>query len=244
MAIGAITGAFTGGAGALIGPGTGVALQATLYAVAGAAAGATTAALFGGDIGRGALIGAVSGLAGYALGGVDATLMESGIPLANFASASLKGAVIGGAYAGLTGMDIWDGMLAGAASGAIGEGINVVIGHAAGFIASGGKAPRWQNGVWVYDAENAYFSIGNVWTGRGNLDQEYTGVVGLGETRRFTVRQHEMGHVEQSTWLGGLYLPMHGLSKIIGHIRGDTHLYGPLEGYPAWHSAPMQQCCQ
>jgi len=185
-AIGAIAGAFTGGTGALIGEigVQGFALQAALYAVGGAAAGVVNASIFGGDIGRAALVGAAAGFSGYALGGLDAALANNGVPLSNLLSGAVKGGFIGGTYAGITGTNFWDGFAAGAQAGALGAAANMMIGHSVGYVVTGGERPSFKNGVFVYtvseespfydrfyaDKEYSYFTVGNVVIGKGDLN--------------------------------------------------------------------------
>lgn len=67
-------------------------------------------------------------------------------------NSSPTGAAFGGVSAGTTGGDVLQGMGMDAAAWAAGEVGNMLIGHAAGFIATGMEPPTYSTGSFVYDA--------------------------------------------------------------------------------------------
>ncbi|WKZ20521.1 MAG: RHS repeat-associated core domain-containing protein [Candidatus Jettenia sp. CY-1] len=252
---GAITGAFMGGAGGLAfeitdaGYTLSSVAQAGIYTAAGAMAGATNASIYGADIGQGALLGGAFGLAGYLAQVPDFQLFGDSAENA-YASianrvfnAGITGAAFGATYTGMTGGDIGYGAMVGAFAWAAGEGVNMGIGHAVGYIASGGNAPTFENGAFYYDANNTsgWITFGNVVTGPySKIDKMYT-VDGM----QYTIRQHERGHMPQGTVLGPAYVPAHAASLTVGGLIGTftdsgfmngTHRFGFLERY--WHPAP------
>lgn len=214
----------------------------------GASAGAVTSAMYGGDIGQGALYGGLFGFVSYV--GVPNYSVFGGSAWASIpnrlVNAGITGATFGATYAGVTGGDVWQGAWKGAMVWAAGEGAYMGIGHTVGFIASGGKAPTFSNGAFIYDANTkGWITFGNVITGpAADLKQPlYAG--GVKDPYNRTYFNHELGHMPQGTIFGPAYIPTHVASLTVGGLVGTftgsgfingTHQYGFLERL--WHPAP------
>jgi len=265
IARGAIIGGLTGGAGALA-QGTSVLTQVAIESAAGAAASSANAVIFGGDVGRAALFGAVFG-AGSAFAGTfgiqlfDSSgtgLLSAAAGTANeLVTAGVQGAAIGGTFAGISGENVLEGAKGGATDWVIGELANMGIGHAFGFLASGFGAPRWENGAFKYDvswmkeggALGGWITFGNVISGSATgLD---TGMYSPNSCP--TYRDHEMGHVRQSTLYGRYYPIAAGISLISGagwalartawtheNVLAGAHNYGALERYDNPAPQPLE----
>lgn len=133
MAMGAISGAFIGGAG-----GYGLLAQVT----AGAAGGGVNAAVFGGNIGQGMLFGAAGAAAGYGLG-------QIGIknPYLNFGVRVAGGGVISGSIAALSGGNFGQGFAAGAVGAAMGYGIGKLMEGQSDQVKTGAKSAEVADGA-------------------------------------------------------------------------------------------------
>lgn len=229
MAIGAVAGAFTAGAGAVGG-------GLLTYAAAGAGSGATNAAIWGGDVGNAALYGAALSAIGYVAGGVEVDMFGDG-PIGGTldyaATGAARGAVFGAGYAAATGRDVGNGALVGAGEGAAGAYLNMFVGHVVGGLRSG-TTPKWERGAWVYesaDRDQTPVTIGNVISGgAGRLGQPATMLENGKEQpvtdrngKQMTVFDHELSHVSQGTMLGSAYLPLHGLSLLVGGAIGAAY---------------------
>lgn len=210
--------------------------SSTATAIGGAAGGATLSGLSGGNPLLGAVTGfvAAGGLGGGIFGGFGFNFGNSaaGIFAAEAANVSTRGFLVGTLGSLASGEKFSDALKHGLISAGVhlgGVTVNNLIGHAAGFIASGGQAPRIEQGVFVYEANvRQAFAIGNVITGsRGSLAQTAT-VAGIPTS--YSVLQHEIGHFWQSGVLGVSYLPFHGLFQGASRVFcGSTHTCNPLE---------------
>ena len=264
MAMGAIAGAFTAGVGtALIGPGTQWALKSAIYAVGGAGGGATNAALFEGDIGQGALFGAAFAIAGYGASNFNFSVFGDthlGTQLNRMVNASVRGAVVGGAYAAATGKNVFDGMVTGAKEGIVGETANNLIGHIYGGLILKGErkfAEVEVNGrkykSYFYDVKGVHrpITFGNVVIGGfDDLSAEVSRLeVFMGPDapveKSIILSVHEVGHTDQGLAYGHTYLLGHAGSMLMGGVWGmingtgfmdGTHRFGYLENYG--HPAP------
>jgi hypothetical protein len=220
------------------------------FAVAGAGAGATNAAIWGGDIEKAALNGAVFGAISGALMGSEISVFgsESGISgTADYViNSSVRGAISGGAYSAFSGRDIGDGLARGAAGGAIGGLVNMSLGHSWGLIKTG-SAPEWENGAWVYRGDGAHsVSLGNVITG----DKDWLNSTVTGPSDRFgpyRVLDHERAHIPQSMNEGLGYVPGVLLSYAVGgawawanneSFMTGTHKYSHYENDWGYSSVP------
>jgi RHS repeat-associated protein len=231
--IGAVTGAFTGGAYAFSAD-LGLVTRTIVFSAAGGMSGAAGAALGGGDIGMGAAAGA---LFGGVTGGInhDFAFLWTGFaenPITGIASqlanTALRGAAFNGLRAAVTGGHVWDAMRDGAIHYALGEALNMGIGHIVGFVGTGAFSPRWESGSFVYEAKGwAGITFSNVISADSGMNRVWEDVVG-----------HEIGHTWQSLFLGPAYIPAHGLSLSISSLLsgGDSHRFGILERY--WHPHP------
>jgi len=214
---GAITGGFMGGANGIIGSMGGSAsvsavTQAGIYTAAGMGAGAINAEISNANILQGTLVGGAFALGAYALPTPGLKMFAEG-PEATFANhvggianrminSSLTGAAFGAASAGMTGGDMLHGAAMGAATWAAGSVANMLIGNAVGWIGSGFQAPRYENGMYIYEGNSrGALTIGNaVW--------------GPNEAMPPMLASHEYGHGKfQSNLLGPLYLPFHALDQ-------------------------------
>ena len=254
IARGAILGAITGGAATLT-EGSLLATQVAIQSAAGATASATNAMIFGGDVGKAAAFGALFGAGSAYLGrfGIEA-FDSSGSGFGSAAAgvgnelltAAAHGAVVGATYAAISGGNIIEGAGQGAEDWAVGELQNMGIGHAFGFVASGFGAPRWEKGAFKYDvawmkegtAFGGWITFGNVISGSDTgLD---SGMYSANSCP--TYRDHEMGHVRQSTVYGRYYPIAAGMSLVTGagwalartpftteNILEGAHRHGLLE---------------
>src|SRR5205823_3907195 len=120
------------------------------------------------------------------------------------ANAALAGAAFGAASAGMTGGNVAEGALAGGAAWAAGEGVNMMVGHAFGYIASG-KAPTFdaKNGVFIYDAPSlpGAITFGNVITGGKSFLNSTVQIAGADDPKGRQVLDHELSHTSQGTIL-------------------------------------------
>ena len=269
MAMGAVSGAFMAAAGPLTYAGdalfavdtftTHSIIQASVYAGLGAAGGATNARIAGGNGGIGALSGGLFSLAGGVIGVPNIELFDqsgntfwSGVAgTANrLLSSSVTGAGYGAAYAGMTGGHVLKGAGMGALGWAAGEATGMLIGHAGGFIASGGKGPTFESGAFIYDANTrGFITFSNVIIGPADyLYDTLCNVTNrtVEDAMGRTFRDHEMGHTySQATAVGPGYIPAHIASLTVGGIIGvftgygfmeGTHRFGLLERF--WHPVP------
>ncbi len=224
--------------------------QAGIYTAAGMGAGAINAGISNANIMQGALVGGAFGLASYlapvpsfepfgesAIGSIGNRVFNS----------SLTGSVFGATYAGVTGGDIGQGAAMGALGWAAGEGVNMFLGHAVGFIGSGFQKPAYANGEFLYDAQDwgGWITFSNVITGPATSIND-TLIVNGQEVYGRTYFDHELGHSSpQGTLLGPAYVPLHaasmGIGGVVGALTGNgfvngTHRFGLLERY--WHPVP------
>ncbi len=213
----------------------------------GAVNGGLNAAVNGNDIAQGMLMGAAQGavismvstpnfspFGGSAAGSIGNRLFNS----------ALTGAGLGAVYSYIKGDDIGQGALNGAMLWTAGEAAHMIAGHTVGFIGSGGNAPKFENGVFYYDAPqwSGWITLSNVISGPySRLDRMYT----LPDGRTFNYRQHEVGHTPQGTVLGPAYGAAHILSLTVGGVVGvfsgfgferGSHCFGVLERWV--HPAP------
>jgi RHS repeat-associated protein len=221
MAMGAISGAFMGAAAPLTYAGDALLgvesflmhdiVQATVYTGMGAASGATNAAISGGNVGIGALSGGAFSLAGSTVGvpnfepfGSSKTNALAG--MANrYLNTSLTGAGYGAAYAGMTGGNVLKGAGMGALGWAAGDTGNMLIGHGVGFIGSNFSAPKWQDGVWIYEGNvSGAITFGNVILGQKGFSEYNQARYDSWQSRMY---RHEFGHVYQYQALGPSFLP-------------------------------------
>jgi RHS repeat-associated protein len=210
MAQGAIAGAFISGAGAIAPAGGGLGAVG-VYSAAGAGAGATNAALWGGDIGKAALYGAVFGAVGYetsTLGQLNifgnSTVLGG---TANYiTTAAIRNSIMTGAIASYQGRDVGKAMLEGAMNGAISSAANTVIGHALGIILAGTGEGSWytdsqghQAFIYLHGKGMGAITFGNVIVGDAGFlaAQREDGYLNL---------DHEFSHVEQGMTLSVGYL--------------------------------------
>jgi RHS repeat-associated protein len=220
----------------------------TAGAVSGAVEGGVNAAYYGGDIGQGTLTGAGYGVLN---GMLKSSSIGSSSPFGQGALGSignrvfntaLAGSLLGGSYAAITGGDIGKGALNGAKNWAVGEGVNMIVGHSVGFIGSGFEKPKFENGAFFYDTPfDGWITFSNVVSGPyGHLDESYQ-ING----RTYTWRAHELGHLPQGTLLGPAYIPAQAASLTVGSIIGvftghgvtvGSHRFILLER--TFHSAP------
>lgn len=115
-----------------------------------------------------------------------------------------------------------------------------VIGHLAGFLASGGRWPERVRGpaarAWLYRIGPGR---GLDWVGGVTLGHAILYRPGLfdGRLGRF-VLAHELAHTRQHDWLGPLYLPLHILAQTssalislvsAGPAHSRVHDHNPLE---------------
>ena len=94
-----------------------------------------------------------------------------------------------------------------------------VVGHLAGFLASGGRWPRRVGGRaavgWLYPIRRGW---GLDWVGAVTLGHAilYRRGVLEGPTMRARLTlAHELAHTRQHDWLGPLYLPLHILAQAV-----------------------------
>jgi RHS repeat-associated protein len=126
----------------------------------------------------------------------------------------LRGGIVGGR----------DGILRGIR---IGQFTNA-FGHLYGAVSSNfASSPDFRNGAFYYPDTRGFgkllryeaITFGNVITG---LEQLYTGALSTNWEK--WLDRHERGHIGQARWMGGLYLPLQGLSQWTGwHVFE----YGP-----------------
>ena len=265
MALGAVSGTIFAGVGSIVGesitytgiaggvgpPTAGMAAAGQIVGgvAGGASAGAASAAITGGNIGKGALTGGIMGGLGsfgtpdYAPFG-DSEAGSIGNRLFN---SSLTGAAFGATYAGVTGGNIGQDATRGAMFWGLGEAAYMGIGHTVGLIGSGGSKPRFENGAFYYDAKGweSWVAFSNVVTGPYNqLDTIYV----LPDGRKFSYREHELGHPPQGTMFGPAYGPAHIASLTVGGVAGvfsgfgferGMHRFGLLERW--YHPVPYYQ---
>ena len=113
--------------------------------------------------------------------------------------------------------------------------VNNLVGHTAGFIASGGNKPQIAGGAFFYKSDWSdvtAFAIGNAIT--FNPENVRLGALTVLGSRvaTHTVLMHELGHIPQSGVLGLAYLPTHFLSQRLSVVlsRGEsTHRYNLFE---------------
>ncbi len=133
-------------------------------------------------------------------------------------------------------------------AGAAGAQANNLIGHAAGFLASGFQAPEFRNGSFFYKMgfdclRCTAITIGNAVIYNSNYGGLGVNVLNLpaplgAKEASYTIGIHEVGHIAQSSVLGPLYLPTHALSQALSFMAslGNTHSMNVLER--VWHVAP------
>jgi RHS repeat-associated protein len=251
-AMGAISGAFLGFASGVVtnagisstGP-----VNAAIIGGSGAASGAVNAAVFGGNVPQGAAVGAAFALVGSAapvpnfqIFGCARISCDNWVaPVAGSVNrvlnSALTGGAIGAAYATMTGENILEGAIGGAKAWSIGAGVNIMAGHAMGFLATA-ATPSYdeKNDVFVYDkgltpvgrvfpTDEAAVTIGNVITaGPGVLAGGNRAMPGT------TIMDHELAHVRQSL-LGLSYIPVNIVFLIL-----FQHQYNVFERY--WIDVP------
>jgi hypothetical protein len=215
-----------------------------------------SAIAYGGDISEGILIGA---LYGTASGAVTGGLAFAGVPnLAPFGSSeigtignrlvnsAIVGGVAGAGYAAMHGDNILEGAALGAEYWTVGEAANMLIGHAYGFIASGGKGPKFVDGAFVYYTNSdSAITFGNVVTGGKSFLYETVRINGQPDPLGRTNLQHEISHIYQDGLLEPAYIPTHASLLTVGGIIGilsgrgfiiGTHRYNVFERW--WIDVP------
>jgi hypothetical protein len=229
-------------------------VAAGVYAGAGASAGAINAGISGSNVGIGAAFGAGFAVASYACPYPSFSPFgqgEFGSVANRMFNSSLTGAAFGAVSAGMTGGDILKGMGMGAASWGIAEAGTMAMANAAGYILSGGQAPKFQNGTFIYDLgpnSGGLITFSNVILGNASMINEkmisYTSA-GYSEEDAPTYLQHENGHSLQGTILGPDYIPLQAASLTVGALVGTfygypidygSHAFGLLEHY--WQTVP------
>lgn len=115
-----------------------------------------------------------------------------------------------------------------------------IIGHVAGFVASGGRRPRSVRGVvargFVYEIRRG---VGLDWVSAVTLGHVILGRPGVFDgLRGRAVLAHELAHTRQHDVMGPLYLPAHILAQSVsalltvllpGEPQSRVHDYNPLE---------------
>jgi hypothetical protein len=93
-----------------------------------------------------------------------------------------------------------------------------VIGHVAGFVASGARWPRRIGGPaavgWLYPIRPG---VGLDWVGAVTLGSAILYTRGMLDGRSLRARltlAHELAHTRQHDWLGPLYLPLHIAAQV------------------------------
>ncbi len=215
---GALGGAIVGAGAAVAGAWSGASAhgQAFVMAGAGGLAGTAGAAMNGQPLGQGAAMGAGFGF-------VRSYVPTLNVPWAGHGAAgglinpvlndAITGAAMGAGVATIQGEDAGQGALIGAVYGGAGTAFNMAVGHTVGFFGSGRDAP-------AYDEKNGVFTYGNNTHGAitfGNVIFRHNDINSTGSFGDIFL--HELGHASpQSSILGPLYLPAHGVSLVIGGI--------------------------
>ena len=121
---------------------------------------------------------------------------------------------------------------------------NNAVGHLVGFTTSGFSGPTFSQGAFIYDrkyfVDTGAITFGNVISGDSRfLSLPLPGVPGK------TFLDHEMAHIPQSSYLGALYMPVHGLVLSVSSLLPGGHHgpYNPLECSPTFISVPAGSSC-
>lgn len=179
-------------------------------------------------------VGAVFGLASGTVGGEAFQFFQGAetsavVGIANqLANTAARGAAFGALHAAVTGGSVWDGLRQGAVNYALGEAFNMGVGHAVGFVGTGGKAPAWMWKQFVYPREG--------WVGItfSNVTSAQWSSLASNFWYGFW---HEVGHTWQSMFLGPAYIPAHAVALSFGGLFGGTHTFNLLEN--TVHPHPM-----
>ena len=234
MIMGVLATVMTQGAGApLILAGAIGGFTAAAFNVAGTSGVNPAAALFGsalvGGITAGGLGGGIVGGFGFPIGGPATTVL--GVLAADITNASIRGLVVGTVASLASGKKFSDAFQAGLLSAGIhaaGVAINAAIGHAVGYIRSGGNSPtvitsNGQSSVYYEAPDKQLGSFGNVVSGdKGQLESRAS--IGPGKFADYLNLTHEVFHGAQSGVLGLGYAILHGISQVVSSgLCGDDH---------------------
>ena len=237
--------------------------------VASAAVGCVSASALGGNCGKGAFAaglgalvtnGVAEGTFGRMVGGGINGYLQTGTTqgfLRGFAAGAIPQDLWFGdaynkyAFANLGIGIIRDGIrgsLVEGSLGGFGDGVfygqvTNAVGHLVGLVTTG-ALPTFSEGAFIYQGTfwekiNGAITFGNVISGSPAMSTD------LLRGSPFTVLQHERAHIPQSSILGALYIPVHGLTLGVTHFLpgGDHGKYNFLECSSRWISVPHGASC-